>query len=132
MSRCASFRWPAVSTFWLTGVIATPVASTFAHGEPATKVKHQHPQIALLTLILPQPLERTARPGQVPPMGRKERSEQLPIFISRIMDCRVIDSHPRTIAATTQTSQQNKLTHMGRSIREPGPVHDWIAFRRLL
>jgi hypothetical protein len=34
-----------------------------AHGQPATKVQHQYPQVTLLTLILSKPLERTARLG---------------------------------------------------------------------
>jgi hypothetical protein len=85
-----------------------------AHGQPATKVQHQHPQVALLTLILSQPLERTTRFGQVPPVGRKKGREQFPILIGRVMDYRVLDLHPRIIAAAAQISQHNKLTLMGR------------------
>ena len=76
-------------------------------------MNHQHPQIALRIFILPQTLERTARRGQVPPIGRKERCEQLPIFISRVMASRY-GLHPRIIAAAAQMSQYNKLTLMGQ------------------
>ena len=70
---------------------------------------HYDPQIVLRTFILPQTFEGTRRPGQAPPVRRKEsasNSQSSPAALSICTLSRANGSH--------QDSSINKLTLMGR------------------
>src|SRR6516165_6391997 len=80
----------------------------FPHRKPASKVKHEHPQVILLALVLAKAFQSACRPSQLFPFGRKESREQFPILIGSVMHL-----HVHTISRGAGRST-NKLTLMGQ------------------
>src|SRR6516162_646219 len=79
----------------------------FPHRKPASKVKHEHPQVILLALVVAKAFQSACRPSQLFPFGRKESREQFPILIGSVMHL-----HVHTISRGAGRST-NKLTLMG-------------------